>query len=87
MWERLSHKLAPLTNITSSKVEFKWTKIKQYAFDEINRIVDRDTLLTYLYFNETFKIYNDASDFQVGAVINQKEKPIAFYGGKFTEAH
>ena len=28
-----------LTNITPSKVKFKWTKIKQYAFDEIKRIV------------------------------------------------
>ena len=44
-----------LTNKTSSKVKFKWTKIKQDAFNIINRIVARDTLLTYLDFNNEFK--------------------------------
>ena len=33
IWPRQSHKLAPLTNITSSKVKFKWTKTKQDALD------------------------------------------------------
>ena len=53
--------LAPLTKLTSIKINFKWTKVKQYAFKEIKRIVARDTLLTYLGFNETFKIHTDAS--------------------------
>ena len=55
MWEINSHILAPLTKITSTKLKFKWTKIEQYNFDEIKRIVARDTLLTYPYFNEEFK--------------------------------
>ena len=46
----------------------------------------RDTLLTYLDFNETFKINTDASAFQLGAAINQKGKPIAFYSIKLTDA-
>ena len=41
--------------------------------------MDRDTLLIYMDFNENFKIYTDASDFKLGAVILQKGKPIAFY--------
>ena len=44
----------------------------------------RDTLLIYPYFNETFKIYIDASAFQLGAVISQKVKTIAFYSRKLT---
>ena len=44
----------------------------------------RDTLLIYPYFNETFKIYTDASAFQLGAVISQKVKTIAFYSRKLT---
>ena len=43
MWARWSHTLAPLTNITSNKVKFRWTKIKQDAFGKIKRIVARDT--------------------------------------------
>ena len=64
MWERLSHKLPPLTKITSNKVEFKWAKIEQYAFGEIKRIVSRNTLLTYPYFNEEFKTHNYESKVQ-----------------------
>ena len=52
MWTRLLHTLAPLTKITSSRVKFKWTKIEKYALDEIKRIVARNTLLAYPYFNE-----------------------------------
>ena len=46
----------------------------------------RDTLLTYPDFNETFKIHTDVSVFQLGAVISQKVKPIAFSSGKLTDA-
>ena len=58
----------PLTKRTTIKVNFKWTKIEQDAFNEIKRIVDRDTLLTYPDFNEYFKIHTDNRKFQSGAV-------------------
>ena len=46
----------------------------------------RDNLLTYPDFNETFKINTDTSAFQLGAVIKQKDKPIAFYIRKLTDS-
>ena len=78
MWPMRSHMLAPLTKITSNKRKFKWTKIEQDAFDEIKWIVARDNFLTYPYFNETFKIHNNASAFQLAAVISQKVITINF---------
>ena len=84
MWPRRSHTLAPLTKITFRN--FKWTQVEQDAFDKIKRIVVRDTLLTYPYFYETFKIHTDASAFQLGAVISKKVKPIAFYSRKLDYA-
>ena len=48
--------------------------------------MDHDTLLTYTDFNDTFKIHTDASNFQLGAVIIQKGKPIAFHSRKLTES-
>ena len=84
MWSRRSHTLAPLTNITPSKVKFKWTKIEKYAFNKIKWIMARVTLLTYPGFNETFKIHTNASYFQLGVVIIQNLKSIAFYGIKLT---
>ena len=63
MWYRRSHLLQPLTELTSTKVKFKWTDAKQQAFDKIKQTVARDTLLLYLDFNESFDIHTDASDF------------------------
>ena len=84
MWPRWSHTLAPLTKLTSIQRKFKWTNVEQYAFEEIKRIAARDNLLTYPYFNETFKMYTNTSAFQLGAVITQKGKLIAFYSRKLT---
>ena len=60
-------------------------KSQTRLFQEKNRIVARDTLLNYPDFNEIFKIHTDASTFQLGAVIIQKCKPIAFYSRKLTD--
>ena len=84
MWPMRSHTLVPLTILTSIKHEFQWKQVKQDAFDKIKRIVARNTLLNYPGFNEEFKIHTDASTFQLGAVVIQKVKPIAFYGIKLT---
>ena len=46
----------------------------------------RGIVLTYPDFIETFKIYTNDSAFQLGAVISQKGKPIAFYSRKLTDA-
>ena len=86
MCPRRPHTLSPLTITTSNKRNFKWKKSEQDAFDEIKRNVARDTLLTYPDFNETFKIHTDFSKLQLGAVISQKGKPIAFYIRKITDA-
>ena len=84
MCPRRSHTLAPLTRLTSVKWRFKWTQVKQDTFDEIKRIVARDTLLTYTYFNETFKIHTNAISFQSGVVISHKDKTIVFCSKKLT---
>ena len=46
--------------------------VEQYAFEKMNLIVARDTLLTYLYYNKTFKIHTDVSSFQLVEVVSQK---------------
>ena len=60
---RCSHALAPLTKVSSNEVKFKWTKIKQKAFNKINLIVAHNTLLTYPDFNRNFKTHTDTRNF------------------------
>ena len=78
--------LVPLTRLTSMKHKFKWVQVEQDAFETFKGIVARDNLLTYPYFNETFKIHTNASAFRLGAVIIQKGKMIAFYSRKMNDA-
>ena len=87
MWERRAHALASLTRIKPSKVKFKWNEIEQDAFDEIKRIVARNTLLAYLYFNEAFNIHTNARNFKLWAVIRHEGTPITFYSRKLTDDH
>ena len=84
MWTKLSHLLHPLTALTPHKVRFKRTDLEQKAFDDIKRAVSQDTLLAYPDFNGPFDIHTDARDYQLGAVIIQNDKPIAFYSCKLT---
>jgi len=49
-------------------------------------ILSREVLLSYPDFNETFHIHTNASHKQLGSVISQKGKPIAFYSRKLNTA-
>ena len=62
------------------------THVEQQSFNKIKWIVARGTLLIYPDFYERFDIHEDTSDFQVEAVINQNDKPIAFYSRELTQS-
>ena len=68
MWEKRLRMLETLTNLTSSRVKFKWTYIEQNTFNDIERVVERYTLLGFPYFDKWFGINIDARDFQIGVV-------------------
>ena len=46
------------------------------------KILSKEVLLAYPNFSEEFVIHTDASHTQLGAVISQSGKPIAFYSRK-----
>ena len=52
----------------------------------MKKIISRETLLSYPDFNQPFDIHTDASKTQMGAVISQNNKPIAFYSRKLNSA-
>ena len=84
MWIRRSEILAPLTKLCSKGVKYEWTEEQQKAFNLIKKLVSQEVLLAYPNFNKLFKNHTDASDYQLGAVINQKGSPIAFYSRKLS---
>ena len=52
MWSRWTHLLQPLTTLMPEKGAFKWTDVEQKVFDDIKRVTDRYTLLSYPDFNK-----------------------------------
>ena len=49
-------------------------------------MIQKETMLAYPKFGEVFHIYADASDTQLGGVIMQDNKPLAFYTRKMNQA-
>ena len=86
MWIHRSDTLAPLTALTSSAVRWLWTDEHQQAFNKAKQIVSREVMLAFPDFTLPFEIHTDASKLQLGAVISQNKKPIAFFSRKLTPA-
>jgi transposase InsO family protein len=86
MWVRRSHVLAPLARLTSKAVKWSWGDAERAAFNTMKKIISKEVLLAYPDFTKPFVIHTDASHTQLGAVISQDNKPIAFYSRKLNPA-
>ena len=86
MWIQRSHVLAPLASLTSNKTKWSWGQQQAVAFQTAKRIIAREVMLAYPDFSKPFEIHTDASHCQLGAVISQNGKPIAFYSRKLNPA-
>ena len=88
LWPKRSHILQPFTAVSSGKkgTKIKWSPELESAFHETKKMVCQETLLTYPDWDKHFDIHTDASDYQLGAVISQMGKPIAFFSRKLNSA-
>jgi hypothetical protein len=92
MWKKCSEMLAPLTNLVgecretkttkknkTKKKSWQWESIHQQAFDNIKVTIAKEVVLAYPDFTKLFEINTDASTMQLGLVITQGNRPIAFF--------
>jgi hypothetical protein len=86
IWSRRSHILAPLASLTCEKVKWEWGPKQSAAFDMAKRVIAREAVLAYPDFSKHFTIHTDASHYQLGGVISQDGKPIAFYSRNLNDA-
>ena len=56
------------------------------AFKQMKAILSEDVPTAYPNHNKPFHIYTGASDYQMGEVIMQDEKPVAYWSQKINEA-
>ena len=71
--------MKPLSELSSSKVNFEWGAEQQRVFETLKSIMAADCLNAYPDYNLPFEIYTDASDYQLGAAIIQNGRPVAYW--------
>jgi hypothetical protein len=99
MWAKRSEMLVPLSNLVGEcgetkttrknkvkKTPWHWDSIHQIAFDNVKATIVKEAVLAYSDFLKPFEIYTDASTKQLGAVITQEKRPIAFFSRKLSGA-
>ncbi len=95
MWQKRSEILAPVTDlvrecgetkttkqIKTKKKPWRWESINQQAFDNMKATIAKEVVLAYPDFTKPFEIYTDASTMQLGSMITQGNRPIAFFSRK-----
>ncbi len=99
LWAKRSEMLAPLSDLVGECEETKttiknkvkkkhwhWDSTHQTAFDIVKKTIAKEVVLAYPDFTKPFDIYTDASTNQLGAVITQDNRPIAFFSRKLSGA-
>ena len=60
---------SPNRSCRSGQEETEVAEVHQKAFEDIKKVMAKETILTHPNFNEVFEIHTDASDRQLGAVM------------------
>ena len=85
MWPRRTHTLVPLIAMTG-KAPFQWMPVHQKAFEQMKSLISTDALLAYPDPTKPYDVESDASDYQLGGVIKQNNRPMAYFSRKLNSA-
>ena len=88
MWKARSHIMEPLTDLSKGKKgkPITWLPKHEEAFQNVKKLILQGTLISYPNWEKPFIVHTDASNKQIGAVISQDNKPIAFFSRKFNSS-
>ncbi len=97
LWARQSKMLTPLTSLVgecgqtkvsrakgTKKASWHWDEVHQRAFNHIKATIAREVVVAYPDYSKVFKIYTDALNKQLGAVITKENRQVAFFSWKLS---
>ena len=64
----------PLVDLTKKGAEWIWTNERQRAFEKLKAVLLTDVVLAYPRTDRPYKLYTDASDYAVGAILVQEDE-------------
>ena len=74
-----------VTRATKTKHKpWHWNTVHQTDFDNIKTTIAKDLVLAYPDYSQGFEIYTDSSKFQLGSVITQNNRLLAFFCRKLS---
>jgi hypothetical protein len=68
----------------TKKVPWHWDKVHPRAFNHVKTTIAREVVLAYPDYSKVFEIYINNLSKQLGAVITQENRPIAFFSRKLS---
>jgi hypothetical protein len=66
------------------KVPWYWAEVHQRAFNYVKATITKEVVLAYPDYDKVFEIYTHASTKQLGLVITQSNRPLAFFSRKLS---
>ena len=82
LFKKRSDILKPLTDMAGKNSTFTWDEKANKSFIAAKAMIAKATMLAFPDFSKPFDLHTDSSDYQLGSVLSQDDKPIAFFSSK-----
>ena len=67
-----------LRNLLKNDVPYVWSKTKQTSFDAVKVMLEEAPILAFYNSDKELLLENDASEYGLGSVLTQDDKPVAY---------
>ena len=83
---KFSSLVASMTDCLKKKRVFVWTDETKRAFELIKEKLTNAPILAFLNFDKVFELECDACGADIGTILSQEKRPVAFLSEKLNEA-
>ena len=82
----LTDTMQPLHNLLKNDVPYMWSKTQQNSFDAVKVVLAEAPVLAFYNSDKELVLENDASEYGLGSVLLQDNKPVAYASRSLSSA-